>query len=224
MPPAPGVAGVHAPAFVERKYSPSRTAPAPGVAGVHAPAFVERRPTAGTAAAASGVAGVHAPAFVQRRKLTRCRGIFWSLACRRGSRPGLRSADTAKHACNGAQAVSPGFTPRPSLSGARWRWKGKPHRVSPGFTPRPSFERERKTSWSSNSGTVSPGFTPRPSLSDQGRADDGRGLPGIAGVHAPAFVERPSSTPGSPSSRCVAGVHAPAFVERRCRACSAAGG
>ena len=62
---------------------------------------------------------------------------------------------------------------------------------------------------------VSPGFTPRPSLSEE-RLLDRIGLGGgVAGVHAPAFVERMdvSLSWRLPASR-VAGVHAPAFVER----------
>ena len=39
---ATGVAGVHAPAFVERRWLPCSASPRTSVAGVHAPAFVER--------------------------------------------------------------------------------------------------------------------------------------------------------------------------------------
>ena len=40
-----GVAGVHAPAFVEREWKQMQDLLTKGVAGVHAPAFVERSPT-----------------------------------------------------------------------------------------------------------------------------------------------------------------------------------
>ena len=61
-----GVAGVNAPAFVER----SRTLPGPrwasSVAGVNAPAFVERASRKERIAELVSVAGVNAPAFVER--------------------------------------------------------------------------------------------------------------------------------------------------------------
>ena len=61
---------------------------------------------------------------------------------------------------------------------------------------------------------VSPGFTPRPSLSAPRRGRLQRRRRRVAGVHAPAFVERTARTSGSASTSRVAGVHAPAFVER----------
>ena len=40
-------------------------------------------------------------------------------------------------------------------------------------------------------------------------------MPAVAGVYAPAFVERPRCSPaGCAPARAVAGVYAPAFVER----------
>ena len=39
-------------------------------------------------------------------------------------------------------------------------------------------------------------------------------LASVAGVDAPAFVERTSESSSTIASRCVAGVDAPAFVER----------
>ena len=181
-----GVAGVHAPAFVERGSRPSSPASAVGVAGVHAPAFVER--CAVVFALKSliwRVAGVHAPAFVERTFATR-------MATKAG--------------------VSPGFTPRPSLSvpghgdrGHRQRVagvhapafverrrqgraRGRSARVSPGFTPRPSLSActddhpVRRLD-------VSPGFTPRPSLSGGAAGDRG-----VVGGHqvSPGFTPRPS--------------------------------
>ena len=145
------------------------------------------------------VAGVHAPAFVERTMASRLR----------------RSRNSAK--------VSPGFTPRPLLSGlggeVRDRVevptrvagvhapafvermsilsdcrKSQTLRVSPGFTPRPLLsEGQRGHAWVQYSVGVSPGFTPRPLLSeprpDQWRVR-GTSSNGVAGVHAPAFVER----------------------------------
>ena len=63
---------------------------------------------------------------------------------------------------------------------------------------------------------MSPEFRLRPLLSDAG-FDWMRGrLESVAGVQAPAFVERSSSkTNGLRMCKCVAGVQAPAFVERR---------
>ena len=181
--------------------------------GFHAPAFVERAsstrpPTTST----RSVAGVHAPAFVER----------------------VPAAVNDRESLD----VSPGFTPRPSLSGEvapahsppalrvagvhapafvertsrrRWRLRGWP--VSPGFTPRPSLS--APCSGHDPGGCrVSPGFTPRPSLSDRAAAMGRRGRGGVAGVHAPAFVERGPSYAALPPATGVAGVHAPAFVER----------
>ena len=64
---------------------------------------------------------------------------------------------------------------------------------------------------------VSPGFTSRPSLSGQDGGDLPGARPGVAGIHVPAFVERPSSQRRRPHVTCVAGIHVPAFVERSCR-------
>ena len=154
------VAGVHAPAFVERGRPPASCGRTRSVAGVHAPAFVERRWSRGTGRRCSRVAGVHAPAFVERSPAS----------TRTGSRRG----------------VSPGFTPRPSLSGHGTRLR-KSHRppVSPGFTPRPSLSDQQGERLPPLRG-VSPGFTPRPSLS------------GVAGASAPAAGRlcRRGSRPG----------------------------
>ena len=63
---------------------------------------------------------------------------------------------------------------------------------------------------------VSPGLMPRPSLSGRlprSAPKEPRGR--VAGVDAPAFVERSAVPRESPTSkRGVAGVDAPAFVER----------
>ena len=95
---------------------------ASSVAGVHAPAFVERRSARPPARdSADRVAGVHAPAFVEREV---------------GRRQARRTVP----------GVSPGFTPRPSLSGAEridGALRRSTSRVSPGFTPRPSLSVDR---------------------------------------------------------------------------------
>ena len=164
----------------------------PCVAGVHAPAFVERAPPFLTLNRPPRVS----PGFTPRPSLSARRLL------------GDRRQISAR--------VSPGFTPRPSLSGRRRRpLVGPGRRVSPGFTPRPSLSVQRRLQLRSDR-PVSPGFTPRPSLSaGELLPPDALRAPGVAGVHAPAFVERPiwwarGMAPGG----SVAGVHAPAFVER----------
>ena len=135
-----GVAGVHAPALVERgvqglpaartgRVSPGFT-PRPWLSGAGRDAPGSRH---------AGVAGVHAPALVERH---------------------LPSAEAER-----LPQVSPGFTPRPWLSGAAPPRAGRGAHVSPGFTPRP---------WLSEGGV--PGVDAR--------------VRGVAGVHAPALVER----------------------------------
>ena len=136
--------------------------------------------------------------------------------------------------------MSPGFTPRPSLSDAHAgrrvpdharvagvhapafvERRGRPtacatsRQVSPGFTPRPSLSAVEVGRDEPGVHQVSPGFTPRPSLSVPVRAGSGGVESRVAGVHAPAFVERSRDTAGCPGTTVrVAGVHAPAFVER----------
>ena len=129
-------------------------------------------------------------------------------------RPSL-SGDQAVAGHRDESRVSPGFTPRPSLSvlpGARRRRVA--YRVSPGFTPRPSLSADGARGRAAGGGRVSPGFTPRPSLSDCGRETRSLFDTSVAGVHAPAFVERTSAIAMTWAGNCVAGVHAPAFVER----------
>ena len=158
------VAGVHAPAFVERPSPRARIARASRVAGVHAPAFVERSGRGTRPRRAARVAGVHAPAFVERSD----------------------SVGDSEGATDGVAGVhAPAFVERrrsgsPGMS---------PARVSPGFTPRPSLSEEQAAAgpWAP---PVSPGFTPRPSLSGSDHPRGGGRRPGVAGVHAPAFVER----------------------------------
>ena len=208
----PRVAGVHAPAFVERACAcesmvdfswvspgftprPSLSEGGPQRRKRHrrvSPGFTPRPSLSGRQRdlrVVSGlrVAGVHAPAFVERRRYP----------------PPTR-------AC----LVSPGFTPRPSLSGGAVDRRDAGARVSPGFTPRPSLsgdqpaihrvpgpgvagvhapafvERSRSGMLGWRMLRVSPGFTPRPSLSDRTVERRPAGRAGVAGVHAPAFVER----------------------------------
>ena len=110
------------------------------VAGVHTSAFVERsRSVDRYGAVRSSVAGVHTSAFVERASA--------------GGRSATRSS------------VSPGFTPRPSLSVPTHHRVGTTREVSPGFTPRPSL----------SVGTL-----------DDHLPD----APRVAGVHTSAFVER----------------------------------
>ena len=189
--PACGVAGVHAPAFVERGPWHRSRRPSPLVS----PGFTPRPSLSGHHAAKprrapDGVAGVHAPAFVER-------------------------PDTARAGAAG-EWVSPGFTPRPSLSDGRSAAERDPDGlVSPGFTPRPSLSAlkppEGPVVAVGVAGVHAPAFVERGSAAPTTCEHGG----GVAGVHAPAFVERGSTAPGAAScSARVAGVHAPAFVER----------
>ena len=59
-----------------------------GVAGVSAPAFVERSPQWSVTIGVESVAGVSAPAFVERR--SSFSNSTGSRRCRRGLGPGLR--------------------------------------------------------------------------------------------------------------------------------------
>ena len=102
----------------------------------------------------------------------------------------------------------------------RVRSRGVPCGSSPApdrwFTPRPSLSAGGVMECEHRRTGVSPGFTPRPSLSGLCPRRSPRSFIRVAGVHAPAFVERAGTGPVSPigPSSGVAGVHAPAFVER----------
>ena len=63
--------------------------------------------------------------------------------------------------------------------------------LSPGFSPRPSLSVMRLRLSAFTLEVLSPGFSPRPSLSGRGHPPAGHlaGAP-VAGVFAPAFVER----------------------------------
>ena len=163
------VAGVHAPAFVERSGGGRPRTWTPRVAGVHAPAFVERS-GGGTP---PGRRSCVSPGFTPRPSL---------------SDPLLAPLPQPD------RVVSPGFTPRPSLSERRWQAVGRRDagRVSPGFTPRPSLSVGRnRLEGDSPPFQVSPGFTPRPSLSEADPDGDGR-----AQAVSPGFTPRPSLSEG----------------------------
>ena len=114
-------------------------------------------------------------------------------------------------------AVSPGFRLRPSLSVVRIVAIEIPPLVSPGFRLRPSLSAPASAE-KEGPQPVSPGFRLRPSLSDQIPGLAVRRQARVAGVSAPAFVERRSARQNCSSSIArVAGVSAPAFVERSTR-------
>ena len=144
-------------------------------------------------------------------------------------------------------AVSPGFTPRPSLSGPRGQAMHPcASRVAgvhtstfverSGRAPAPPVgssvagvhtsafvERSSRAGWSVQRFHVSPGFTPRPSLSETRQYLSCHGGGSVAGVHTSAFVERTWTTTPARSGSSVAGVHTSAFVERStARSCSPA--
>ncbi len=112
-----GVAGVYAPAFVERRPQSADLVCLQSVAGVYAPAFVERRePLLPPAPDRRGVAGVYAPAFVERRE-----PLLPPAPDRRGV-AGVYAPAFVERICPACEApikkgVPPGSTPRPSLSG-----------------------------------------------------------------------------------------------------------
>ena len=87
------------------------------------------------------------------------------------------------------RGVSPGLQPRPSLSDVRMRM---PAVMSP----------------------VSPGLQPRPSLSAASHGCLRSRRLGVAGVTAPALIERHRAPGVASGHRRVAGVTAPALIER----------
>ena len=122
------------------------------------------------------------------------------------------------------EMVSPGFRLQPSLSDAELQSAGLPSRVSPRFRLRPSLSGRLSPADIRQGDVVSPGFRLRPSLSVPTKAlmlwvlegvspgfrlrpslsglpavDSRSGVPRVAGVSTPAFVERPSAL--SPPSR-----------------------
>ena len=153
-----------------------------GVAGVRAPAFVERPTAVASGHDIPSVAGVRAPAFVERQ---------------------VGHVHMLPH-----DRVSPGFAPRPSLSGPRLGGNLVAVQVSPGFAPRPSLS-ATCTDGITPIGGVSPGFAPRPSLSAQAQREDLPGGRRVAGVRAPAFVERGPATSTGWCGRAVSPGFAP---------------
>ena len=87
-------------------------------------------------------------------------------------------------------------------------------RVSPGLTPRPSLSVDVARRGHRAEDLVSPGLTPRPSLSVASCVNHDPDLGRVAGVDSPAFVERMCPARARSTKRGVAGVDSPAFVER----------
>ena len=131
--------------YVSSRYRPFRRISS--VAGVDAPAFVERLWKLQTySGLVSGVAGVDAPAFVERTE-TAIPGVARGAYPRASVSPGLMprpslSGPGAPWYAGGDQ-VSPGLMPRPSLSEHSTEPSNKTRlrcrRVSPGLMPRPSL-------------------------------------------------------------------------------------
>ena len=113
--------------------------------------------------------------------------------------------------------VSPGSRPRPSLSEAHPICCRRAPRVSPGSRPRPSLSDVRRLVFLGQrqrvAGVSAPAFVERRHRIAR-RVRSGC----VAGVSAPAFVERVTRAQVRPHSPGVAGVSAPAFVERSCPA------
>ena len=233
---AAGVAGVRAPAFVERAIAsrPRATppvspgfAPRPSLSGaaprrqprgpVVSPGFAPRPSLSGAwsaraALARDSVAGVRAPAFVERS--TPCSSASSSFPSVAGVRaPAFVERWATLTGGAGLTSVAgvraPAFVERSSTP------LTPPHRsVSPGFAPRPSLSAGPRSDQIADLEAVSPGFAPRPSLSDHLRHAVPRAPQRVAGVRAPAFVERSARCGTCRPGRRVAGVRAPAFVER----------
>ena len=180
--PAPSVAGVRLPAFVERRRSrrsPGRGGVSPGLDS--RPSLSDRH--AGRARGrAGGVAGVRLPAFVER-PVSGCPNA----GCTRWVSPGLDSRPSLSAADRGPAPertkVSPGLDSRPSLSGeAGHQGPGRAEGRVAGVRLPAFVERCRRT---------------------RARPTAGR----VAGVRLPAFVER--SPPGptrSPPTRVSPGL------------------
>ena len=159
------VAGVQAPAFVERLCRVKvRTPDSRRVAGVQAPAFVERSGGASTHSAPcrvspefrlrpslsearvgrahgthSRVAGVQAPAFVERSSGSGHASVRSGVSPEFRLRPSLSVVDPAVLDPHHAR-VSPEFRLRPSLSVLNApRTAAREYRVSPEFRLRPSL-------------------------------------------------------------------------------------
>ena len=183
-----GVAGVSAPAFVERARRSAGSRTVSGVAGVSAPAFVERScpvpglPTCGC------VAGVSAPAFVERScpvpGLPTC-------GCVAGvSAPAFVERSRAGSCTAGTHRVSPGSRPRPSLSELSVRYRNAQEVCVAGVSAPAFVERiTGRTRWF--------------------------GFSRVAGVLVPAFVERARSGLWARCGLCGRRVSAPLTPLRR---------
>ena len=164
MPTTSRVAGVHAPAFVERIGGAGRPSPLPrGSPGFTPRPSLRTRIRPATSSPTGWVAGVHA-------------------------RPSLSVAPPAGDPLRRVEQGSPGFTPRPSLSVRagqvdRHPGVGVAGVHAPAFVERTSARRTSPAS----ARVGSPGFTPRPSLSDGYRHRRRRGVDG-----SPGFTPRPS--------------------------------
>ena len=88
--------------------------------------------------------------------------------------------------------VSPGLMPRPSLSVLVGIVRPVPAEGVAGVDAPAFVERRLRTATASSISSlmVSPGLMPRPSLSGQLHGQPGSHLVRVAGVDAPAFVER----------------------------------
>ena len=119
--------------------------------------------------------------------------------------------------CSRRLAVSPGsrtpaFVER--WSETRARSTSTHSRVSPGSRT-PAFVERSSSAGSAPSSTVSPGSRPRPSLSAGSGGLDPAFRSCVAGVSAPAFVERWTTfSTLAKASRVSPGSRTPAFVER----------
>ena len=131
-------------------------------------------------------------------------------------RPSLSAGPAHRRRYAGGQCVAGVYAPAFVERGKRGKLYEVRRPVSPGFMLRPSLSDDGRGACAELPQRVSPGFMLRPSLSAGMRQRRDRPAGGrVAGVYAPAFVERARAA-GRPARRAcsVAGVYAPAFVER----------
>ena len=207
------------------------------VAGVSAPAFVERsepgghqqrgvrvspgsRPRPSLSDHVVDLIRVHREVSPGSRPRPSLSVVFlrrpvprWRVSPGSRPRPSLSAVDMAVIDI-GQRLVSPGSRPRPSLSEEGPATMSIRYSVSPGSRPRPSL------SAGSSSGPlprvrVSPRSRPRPSLSGAAVRHPPRTRHGVAGVSAPAFVERARSGLWARCGLCGRRVSAPLTLLRR---------
>ena len=161
------------------------------VAGVYAPAFVERSPPSWSPTTCLRVAGVYAPAFVERGMGTMTRRNSLLVSPEFMLRPSLSApAPMVRH--REAQGVSPEFMLRPSLSEDASKGGSPTFQTCVAGVYAPAFvERTCRTAAPRRGWSVSPEFMLRPSLSGPAKEHVDRDRYRVAGVYAPAFVERP---------------------------------